>query len=54
MTAEGDALERQCGKLFAAISQVLFEADPIAPAEPATGGTDDARQQQTRLSESRS
>jgi hypothetical protein len=29
MTAERDALKRQYGKLFAAISQALFEADPI-------------------------
>ncbi len=29
MTAERDALKRQYGKLFAAISEVLFEADPV-------------------------
>jgi hypothetical protein len=29
MTAERDALKRQYGKLFTAISQVLFEADPM-------------------------
>src|SRR5262245_24463520 len=29
MTAERDALKRQYGKLFAAISEALFEADPI-------------------------
>ena len=29
MTVERDALKRQYGKLFAAISEVLFEADPM-------------------------
>jgi len=29
MAAERDALKRQYGKLFAAISEALFEADPV-------------------------
>ena len=29
MTAERDALKRQYGKLFAAMSEALFEADPL-------------------------
>jgi hypothetical protein len=29
MTAERDALKRQYGKLFAAMSEALFEADPV-------------------------